>query len=878
MKQNDVVWAKIKGFPWWPGVISSISKSKDQNVESHVNFLGDFTYARLPDSKLYAFEEKFKEFSNRKNKKLSEAIKIAEKILKGETNFEVEQRKLEKKSDIRKDRVSLDKDTSESISKKSQNDTPVNPKKSPIKILPTRKIPKDDSNKPKNRIKISKKRLRKKSYIRRSSRSNIRIDNTNSNVQESVSRASRQSDNIEKTEVIKNKIGRPKKSNIVNHLMNNERKKFYELEQFYMKTFDDILDNKSQKKGHISMTKIIQRLKKNLLQNISLPKISKTELFISKIGKYVMSIKLILEKYLSFGDIEHVNVLIGVIQLMDVFVSTLGKTVVNHFFEFDDLLQNKDNILKRNMFTANQIPIESINKKAEEENLINNFEKNIEKDTKQVEAPINKKKTPIRESKPNTNNDKAMHEEFMKEKESQPSDYKNYISRGMEIEKHEYDFPNNKKKLYEKGYTRSGRDKANNNISPCWNNDYDNFDKNNEKVFMNNNKKKREELLKKGGSENNEKLARNRSSDQSESISNAKKRSKSRSRSLPRSDDNCKKTKEVNFSYKANRTNIRASPKKSIFDSMKPIKKTTNYQNKNDALKTQDDKNLNYYTDKTKISQNMISEKVYSKATGNQKTVTNNKLKIDSEEAKNSTKSTPHKEQHSKKLIKSSRSVDNTKEVNDASADNDYNITVHMLIPTPKTVSGIINEKTIIQNKKIEQINENLTKPQEQSEKLISNPNTNKAKDHLKVPSPKLLKKDKKSAISPKDNNKKPLDLEQNHDSTEDYYSMKTTVLKKIARALIQQFNLSKKDAETIAINLENNNRASYIKDINNLENYKREIVNLIKSIKNRTLDQVNIMVKQEPASMNETMGMEDDGNMIFKEDMIEGSNSYQNT
>ena len=104
-----------------------------------------------------------------------------------------------------------------------------------------------------------------------------------------------------------------------------------------MKTFDDILDNKSQKKGHISMTKIIQRLKKNLLQNISLPKISKTELFISKIGKYVMSIKLILEKYLSFGDIEHVNVLIGVIQLMDVFVSTLGKTVVNHFFEFDDL-------------------------------------------------------------------------------------------------------------------------------------------------------------------------------------------------------------------------------------------------------------------------------------------------------------------------------------------------------------------------------------------------------------------------------------------------------------------------------------------------------------------------------------------------------------
>ena len=40
---------------------------------------------------------------------------------------------------------------------------------------------------------------------------------------------------LDKKNVVKNKIGRPKKSNIATNLSNNERKKFYELEQFYQK-------------------------------------------------------------------------------------------------------------------------------------------------------------------------------------------------------------------------------------------------------------------------------------------------------------------------------------------------------------------------------------------------------------------------------------------------------------------------------------------------------------------------------------------------------------------------------------------------------------------------------------------------------------------
>ena len=69
LKQNDVVWAKIKGFPWWPGVIGSIGRSKDLSFDYLVNFLGDFSYAKLPDNKICLFGDKFSEFSKKKNKK-----------------------------------------------------------------------------------------------------------------------------------------------------------------------------------------------------------------------------------------------------------------------------------------------------------------------------------------------------------------------------------------------------------------------------------------------------------------------------------------------------------------------------------------------------------------------------------------------------------------------------------------------------------------------------------------------------------------------------------------------------------------------------------------------------------------------------------------
>lgn len=40
-QENEVVWAKIKGYPWWPGIIEEEIK----NIKSKfkVNFIGDKT-------------------------------------------------------------------------------------------------------------------------------------------------------------------------------------------------------------------------------------------------------------------------------------------------------------------------------------------------------------------------------------------------------------------------------------------------------------------------------------------------------------------------------------------------------------------------------------------------------------------------------------------------------------------------------------------------------------------------------------------------------------------------------------------------------------------------------------------------------------------
>lgn len=40
IKIGDIVWAKVKGYPWWPGMVADIIEEKfKQSIL--VNFIGD---------------------------------------------------------------------------------------------------------------------------------------------------------------------------------------------------------------------------------------------------------------------------------------------------------------------------------------------------------------------------------------------------------------------------------------------------------------------------------------------------------------------------------------------------------------------------------------------------------------------------------------------------------------------------------------------------------------------------------------------------------------------------------------------------------------------------------------------------------------------
>ena len=81
--KGEIVWAKVEGFPWWPGQIKKIKKKGDafQNIY-HINFIGHSSYVILPISKIDKFEEKFEKHSKTKkqNLKLYKSIQKAKKM------------------------------------------------------------------------------------------------------------------------------------------------------------------------------------------------------------------------------------------------------------------------------------------------------------------------------------------------------------------------------------------------------------------------------------------------------------------------------------------------------------------------------------------------------------------------------------------------------------------------------------------------------------------------------------------------------------------------------------------------------------------------------------------------------------------------------
>ena len=96
-KKGEVVWAKVRGFPWWPAVVKSVNikiiKQDDDNKEYRqtivlVYFVGDNSHSELPINKIEKFASKYEEYSKTKKKCLLNSIKQANKILSNEIPFD----------------------------------------------------------------------------------------------------------------------------------------------------------------------------------------------------------------------------------------------------------------------------------------------------------------------------------------------------------------------------------------------------------------------------------------------------------------------------------------------------------------------------------------------------------------------------------------------------------------------------------------------------------------------------------------------------------------------------------------------------------------------------------------------------------------------
>lgn len=80
-QKNQVIWAKLKGYPAWPAIIAQILPTDDPaNVGYVVNFLGEDSHCMLNNEKVFEFRSYYEEFMKPKeikSKKLQDAIEMA---------------------------------------------------------------------------------------------------------------------------------------------------------------------------------------------------------------------------------------------------------------------------------------------------------------------------------------------------------------------------------------------------------------------------------------------------------------------------------------------------------------------------------------------------------------------------------------------------------------------------------------------------------------------------------------------------------------------------------------------------------------------------------------------------------------------------------
>ncbi len=129
-KEKDIVWAKIKGYLWWPSLISQISfkqqttlgKTSKEKIYS-IELIGEKTNMKVSSEKIEPFIKNFDKHANTKNSSLLKSIELAKKICEKKNKKEKdteEKNKIDKDNKDNKD--TNDNKTTKFLQKKRMND------------------------------------------------------------------------------------------------------------------------------------------------------------------------------------------------------------------------------------------------------------------------------------------------------------------------------------------------------------------------------------------------------------------------------------------------------------------------------------------------------------------------------------------------------------------------------------------------------------------------------------------------------------------------------------------------------------------------------------------------------------------------------------
>ena len=95
-KENDIVWVKVKGYPWWPSIIKHISfrniQSYDHNIKEKIytiELIGEKINTKVSKDKIESFKKNYDQHINTKNISLLRSIETANKIYDKKNNSKI---------------------------------------------------------------------------------------------------------------------------------------------------------------------------------------------------------------------------------------------------------------------------------------------------------------------------------------------------------------------------------------------------------------------------------------------------------------------------------------------------------------------------------------------------------------------------------------------------------------------------------------------------------------------------------------------------------------------------------------------------------------------------------------------------------------------